>query len=97
VKIFHALRSIGVAEDKAAKAAEAMATLEPRFAAMRSEFRSASAAMRLEYRGGFAAIRSDLRILTLRVNLIIAFLLTAEAAVLPSQDQSMTWHGPWAC
>jgi hypothetical protein len=39
VEIYDALRSIGVAEDKATKAAEAMATLEPQFAAMRSDIR----------------------------------------------------------
>jgi hypothetical protein len=39
VEIYDALRSIGVAEDKATKAAEAMATLEPQFAAVRSDIR----------------------------------------------------------
>jgi hypothetical protein len=42
-----------------------MATLEPQFGVMRSE-----------YRAEFAAVRSDLRVLTLRVNLVIAFLVT---------------------
>jgi hypothetical protein len=131
VEIYDALRSIGVTEEKATKAAEAMATLEPQFAAIRQEYRSEfaatrqeyrdesaamrqeyrgefaatrqeyrdesaamrqeyrgefattrqeylseSAAMRQECRGEFAAVRSDLRVLTLRVNLIIAALLT---------------------
>jgi hypothetical protein len=39
VEIYDALRSIGVAEDKATKAAEAMASLEPLFAAVRSDIR----------------------------------------------------------
>jgi hypothetical protein len=39
VEVYDALRSIGVAEDKATKAAEAMATLEPQFALMRSDLR----------------------------------------------------------
>jgi hypothetical protein len=39
VEVYDALRSIGVSEDKAAKAAEAMATLEPQFAAIRSDIR----------------------------------------------------------
>lgn len=39
VEIYDALRSVGVAEDKAMKAAEAMATLEPQFAALRSDIR----------------------------------------------------------
>jgi hypothetical protein len=71
VEIYDALRSIGVAEDKATKAAEAMATLEPQFAAMRSEYRSE-----------FAAVRSDLRVLTLRVNLVIAALVMLGAPAL---------------
>ncbi|WP_428531202.1 hypothetical protein [Rhodopila sp.] len=98
VEIYDALRSIGVAEEKATRAAEAMATLEPQFVVMRQEYKSefatmrqenqaASAAMRQEYksefdatrqeyRSEFASLRADLRVLTLRVNLIIASLVT---------------------
>ena len=148
VEIYDALRSIGVAEEKATRAAEAMATLEPQFlvmrqdyksefaatrqenqaasaamrqeyksefdatrqenqaasAAMRQEYKSefdatrqenqaASAAMRQEYksefdvtrqeyRSEFASLRADLRVLTLRVNLIIASLVTFGAPAL---------------
>ena len=65
VEVYDALRSIGIADDKAAKAAEAMATLEPQFAAMRQE-----------YKAEFAAVRSDIRVMGLRLNLVIATLLT---------------------
>ena len=61
VEIYDALRSIGVAEDKATKAAEAMATLEPQFTAMRQEYRDEFAATRQEYRDEFAAMRQEYR------------------------------------
>ena len=61
VEVYDALRSVGVAEDKAAKAAEAMATLEPQFAVMRQEYRSE-----------FAAVRSDMRVLKWQVGLLYA-------------------------
>ena len=104
VEIHDALRSIGVAEEKATRAAEAMATLEPQFLVMRQDYKSefaatrqenqaASAAMRQEYksefdvtrqeyRSEFASLRADLRVLTLRVNLIIASLVTFGAPAL---------------
>ena len=104
VEIYDALRSIGVAEEKATRAAEAMATLEPQFLVMRQDYKSefaatrqenqaASAAMRQEYksefdvtrqeyRSEFASLRADLRVLTLRVNLIIASLVTFGAPAL---------------
>lgn len=37
VEVYDALRSVGVAEDKAVKSAEAMATIEPQFAAVRAD------------------------------------------------------------
>jgi hypothetical protein len=61
IEVYDALRSIGVAEDKATKAAEAMATVEPQFAVMRAE-----------YRGEFAAVRSDMRVLKWQVGLLFA-------------------------
>lgn len=75
VEIFDALRSIGVAEDKATKAAEAMATLEPQFAVVRQEMHEGFAAVDRQFAGvdrQFATVRSDLRMLTFRVSLIIA-------------------------
>lgn len=61
VEIYDALRSIGVAEDKAAKAAEAMATLEPQFAAIRSEVQA------MDLRHG-----ADMRVLKWQVGLLFA-------------------------
>jgi hypothetical protein len=68
VEIYDALRSIGVAEDKAAKAAEAMATLEPQFAAMRSEMQAMDSRMQAQFatvrpdmQAQFAAVRSDMQ------------------------------------
>lgn len=63
VEVYDALRSIGIAEDKATKAAEAMATLEPQFATIRSDIEK----LRHE-------TKSDIRVLNLKVNLIIAAL-----------------------
>ncbi|WP_428531618.1 hypothetical protein [Rhodopila sp.] len=59
VEIYDALRSIGVAEDKATKAAEAMATLEPQFAVMRQENQAGFSAVRQESHAEFAAMRQE--------------------------------------
>ena len=75
VEVYDALRSIGVAEDKAAKAAEAMATLEPQFAAIRGEMQQGFARVDQE----FAAVRSDMRVLKWQVGAIIAVLLLIGA------------------
>jgi hypothetical protein len=61
VEIYDALRSIGFADDKAAKAADAMATLEPRFAAVRSEMQA------MDLRHG-----ADMRVLKWQVRLLFA-------------------------
>ena len=79
VEIYDALRSIGVAEDKATKAAEAMATLEPQFATIRGEmqlgFPRADHEMQQGFARvdqGFAAVRSDMRVMKWQVGLLYA-------------------------
>ena len=61
VEIYDALRSIGVTEEKATKAAEAMATLEPQFAVMRQEYKAEFVATRQENRDEFASVRQEYR------------------------------------
>lgn len=68
LEIYDALRSIGVADDKATAAA---AEMHARFAAVDREF----GVVRRVYRSEFAAVRSDLNVLTIKATVIIVFLL----------------------